>query len=41
MEATPEEREDNDAVGLPRIAFGFNRRDYSRLRAMIDVLNGL
>src|SRR5256884_7670286 len=40
IEATSEEREDNDAVGMPRIAFGFNRRDYSRLRAMIDVLNG-
>src|SRR5213595_2939967 len=41
IEATPEEREDADAVQLARIAFGFNRRDYGRLRAMIDVLNGL
>jgi uncharacterized protein (TIGR00730 family) len=41
IEATPEEREDNDAADLPRIAFDFNRRDYSRLREMIDVLNGL
>jgi len=39
IEATPEEREDRDAVELPRIAFGFNRRDYGRLREMIDVLN--
>src|SRR6266480_5098539 len=41
VEATPEEREDHDAVELPRVAFGFNRRDYGRLREMIDVLNGL
>ena len=40
VEATPEEREDHDAVELPRVAFGFNRRDYGRLREMIDVLNG-
>lgn len=39
IEATPEEREDNDAVALPRLAFGFNRRDYGRLRQMIDTLN--
>ena len=39
IEATPEEREDADVVDLPRIAFGFNRRGYSRLRQMIDVLN--
>ena len=25
---------------LARIAFNFNRRDYGRLRQMIDVLNG-
>ena len=40
IEATPDEREDRDAVKLARIAFGFNRRDYGRLRKMIDVLNG-
>ena len=40
IEATPEEREDRDAVQLARIAFGFNRRDYGRLRKMFDVLNG-
>jgi len=40
IEATPEEQEDADSADLPRIAFGFNRRDYGRLRKMIDVLNG-
>src|SRR4051812_3612290 len=39
IECTPEEREDNQYVDLPRIAFGFNRRDYGRLRQLIDVLN--
>src|SRR3954471_16284227 len=39
IEATPEEREDNQYLDLPRIAFGFNRRDYGRLRQLIDVLN--
>jgi uncharacterized protein (TIGR00730 family) len=38
---TPEEVEDNDHVELSRIAFNFNRRDYGRLRQMIDVLNSL
>jgi uncharacterized protein (TIGR00730 family) len=41
IEATPEERADNDMVDAPRIAFGFNRRDYGRLRQLIDVLNAL
>ena len=41
IEPTPEEREDNDELGLQRIAFGFNRRDYGRLRQLVDVLNGL
>ena len=41
IEATPEEREDKDELGLQRIAFGFNRRDYGRLRQMVDALNGL
>jgi uncharacterized protein (TIGR00730 family) len=41
IEATPEEREDGDHVDLPRIGFGFNRRDYGRLRQLIDVLNAL
>jgi uncharacterized protein (TIGR00730 family) len=39
IETTPEEMEDEDFVGLPRIGFGFNRRDYGRLREMINVLN--
>jgi len=39
IEPTPEEREDNQYLELPRIAFGFNRRDYGRLRQLIDVLN--
>jgi uncharacterized protein (TIGR00730 family) len=37
--ALPEEQEDGDFVELPRLAFGFNRRDYGRLRQMLDVLN--
>lgn len=41
IEPTPEECEDNDQLGLQRIAFGFNRRDYGRLRQLIDVLNNL
>src|SRR5687767_14152808 len=36
IEPTPEEREDNAYLDLPRIAFGFNRRDYGRLRQMLD-----
>ena len=41
IEATPEERDDEDFVELPRIAFGFDRRQYGRLRQLIDALNGL
>ena len=41
IEPTPEERADEDTADLPRIAFGFNRRDYGRLRQLIDVLNSL
>jgi len=41
ISATPEEVEDGDMPDLPRIAFGFKRRAYGRLREMIDVLNGL
>jgi uncharacterized protein (TIGR00730 family) len=36
---TPEERDDNDFVELPRIALQFDRKSYGRLRQMIDVLN--
>jgi uncharacterized protein (TIGR00730 family) len=39
--ATPEEREDEDNVELPRVAFGFNRKAYGRLRELIDRMNGL
>jgi uncharacterized protein (TIGR00730 family) len=41
VEATAEEREDNDHLDLARIGFEFNRRDYGRLRQLIDVLNSL
>jgi uncharacterized protein (TIGR00730 family) len=41
IEATPEERGDNEHVDLPRIAFSFNRREYGRLRQLIDVLNNI
>jgi uncharacterized protein (TIGR00730 family) len=40
MQPTEEEREDNQHVQLPRIGFEFNKRDYGKLRQMIDVLNG-
>lgn len=40
VKPTPEEIEDNDRLDLARIAFNFNRRDYGRLRQMIDALNG-
>src|SRR6266568_3734079 len=36
IDPTPEESEDNDHVDLPRVAFGFNRREYGRLRQLID-----
>ena len=39
IKPTPEERDGDDHVDLPRIAFNFNRKDYGRLRQMIDVLN--
>jgi uncharacterized protein (TIGR00730 family) len=41
IQPTAEEIADEDEVDLPRIAFGFNRRDYGRLRQLIDVLNSL
>jgi uncharacterized protein (TIGR00730 family) len=40
IEPTPEEREDNDHIEFPRIAFGFDRRQYGRLRQLLDVING-
>lgn len=36
---TPEETDDDDHLELSRLAFGFNRRGYGRLRQLIDVLN--
>jgi uncharacterized protein (TIGR00730 family) len=39
IQPTPEEVEDNDNLQLARIAFNFNRRDYGRLRQLVDVLN--
>jgi hypothetical protein len=41
IEPTSEEVADNDRLELQRIGFGFNRRDYGRLRQLIDALNGL
>jgi uncharacterized protein (TIGR00730 family) len=41
LEALPEEQEDASTLALPRLAFEFNRRDYGRLRQLIDVLNSL
>jgi hypothetical protein len=38
---TPDELEDNQELDRPRVAFGFNRRDYGRLRKLIDALNCL
>jgi uncharacterized protein (TIGR00730 family) len=40
VQPTADEVEDNDRLDLARIGFNFNRRDYGRLRQMIDVLNG-
>jgi hypothetical protein len=41
IQPTPEEIEHQEHLDLKRIAFNFNRRDYGRLRQLIDVLNGL
>ena len=38
---TPEEIADGSWPDLPRISFGFNRKDYGRLRQLIDRLNAL
>jgi uncharacterized protein (TIGR00730 family) len=40
IEATPAEVADDDHVDLARIMFRFDRRGWSRLRMMIDRLNG-
>lgn len=39
--ATPEEEEEGDHPGLPRLRLHFNRRSLGRLRALIDHLNSL
>jgi uncharacterized protein (TIGR00730 family) len=41
VKPTPDEIEDKDRLDLARIGFNFNRRDYGRVRQLIDVLNGL
>ena len=41
VKPTEDEIEDNDHLDLARIAFAFNRRDYGRLRQLVDVLNQL
>lgn len=38
---TAEELADKDELDLPRLAFGFDRKSYARLRRLIDVLNRL
>lgn len=38
-ETTDSEREDNDVVDLPRLAFRYNRHGYARLRSMINAIN--
>jgi uncharacterized protein (TIGR00730 family) len=39
VEASPREVEDGDVPELPRVAFGFDRRGFARLRQLIDRLN--
>ncbi|HXR03761.1 MAG TPA: LOG family protein [Verrucomicrobiae bacterium] len=39
IKPTAEEVEDNDNLDKARVAFGFNRRDYGRLRQLVDALN--
>jgi hypothetical protein len=39
IEPTPEEQEDGSDLEYPRIAFEFDKRNYGRLRQMIEVIN--
>ena len=39
-EALPEEADDRAALSYPRLLVPFNRRDFGRLRQMIDMING-
>jgi hypothetical protein len=41
LKPTADEIADNDRLDLVRIGFNFNRKDYGRVRQLIDVLNGL
>jgi hypothetical protein len=41
IEPMPEEQDEVATLNLKRIAFGFNRKDYGRLRHLINVLNTL
>jgi uncharacterized protein (TIGR00730 family) len=41
IKPTPGEIANKEHLELKRIAFAFNRHDYSRLRQLIDVLNGV
>jgi predicted Rossmann-fold nucleotide-binding protein len=41
VEALPEEIEDADCLEQARVAFGFDRKSYGRLRRLIDRLNTL
>ena len=41
IKPTPDEVANQEHLELKRIAFAFNRRDYGRLRQLIDVLNGM
>jgi hypothetical protein len=38
-DALPEEHDDPDLADLPRLIFQFNRRNYGRLRQLIDCIN--
>jgi len=38
-EALPSEVEDADVVNLPRLVIDFNRKDFGRLRTLIDAIN--
>lgn len=39
-EALPDEANEPELSGLPRLVFRFNRRDFARLRKLIDFVNG-
>ena len=41
IDPTPQEMEDQDAVELDRVSFRFDRRNFGRLRLLIDELNDL